>query len=141
MSAQVDTTGFAQWQLRVVDEMRQLQTRLDALLNFIGGTQFRTLPGKSRELMREQASFMHHYLEVLVQRVADFQNSDEDEMVVFWEQKPSDSDSDPLAQRAYRVAVASVDVGGITIHPVDVKQEFITCTRAQARDLYGARFL
>ncbi|AJI87064.1 hypothetical protein CH54_3784 [Yersinia rochesterensis] len=55
---------------RVLDERDELAKKCDALLVFLGGEFFLSLPKEKKELMHEQYAVMRDYLTILGKRLA-----------------------------------------------------------------------
>ncbi|MCB5324498.1 MULTISPECIES: crAss001_48 related protein [Yersinia] len=55
---------------RVLDERDELAKKCDALLVFLGGEFFLSLPKEKKELMHEQYAVMRDYLAILGKRLA-----------------------------------------------------------------------
>lgn len=55
---------------RVLDERDELAKKCDALLIFLGGELFLSLPKEKKELMNEQYAVMRDYLTILGKRLA-----------------------------------------------------------------------
>lgn len=54
---------------RVLDERDELAKKCDALLIFLGGELFISLPKEKKELMHEQYALMRDYLTILGKRL------------------------------------------------------------------------
>ena len=63
------------FQQRVVDESKELETKLDALTAFTGSAVFRNLPDVDRELLMRQGVHMTRYLMVLKVRIDNFKGA------------------------------------------------------------------
>ena len=55
---------------RVFDERNELSVKCDALLLFIGGEIFMSLPKEKKDLLNEQYAVMRDYLTILGKRLA-----------------------------------------------------------------------
>lgn len=55
---------------RVLDERKELAKKCDALLIFLSGNLFLSLPKEKKDLMHEQYAVMRDYLTVLDKRLA-----------------------------------------------------------------------
>lgn len=55
---------------RVLNEREELARKCDALLIFLGGDLFRSLPKAMKDLMHEQYAVMRDYLTILDKRLA-----------------------------------------------------------------------
>lgn len=55
---------------RVLDEREELAKKCDALLVFLGGELFLSLPKVKKDLMHEQYAVMRDYLAILGKRLA-----------------------------------------------------------------------
>lgn len=55
---------------RMVTERTELSTKCDALLVFLSGDIFKSLPKGKKDLMHEQYAAMREYLDVLDKRIA-----------------------------------------------------------------------
>lgn len=63
------TTPYAPWQQRVIEEKQELDKKLKALQEFIGGKQFASLDDVNRGLLLSQREWMFRYSDVLEQRI------------------------------------------------------------------------
>ena len=55
---------------RVLDERKELAKKCDALLIFLSGNLFLSLPKEKKDLMHEQYAVMRDYLTILDKRLA-----------------------------------------------------------------------
>lgn len=55
---------------RVLDERDELARKCDALLAFLGGEIFLSLPKDKRDLLNEQYAIMREYLDILGKRLS-----------------------------------------------------------------------
>lgn len=60
------------YQQRVVDEKRELDTKIDALYLFLGTNMYSSLPSKERVLLNNQFNHMVSYSGILAERIANF---------------------------------------------------------------------
>lgn len=133
-----DTTNFRPHELRVVEEQDELRGRLDRLANFIGTDPFKALEKEDQMLLREQFATMTALDVILGRRIDRFAINPDEQVLVFWDQKPSETD--PLGQHAYRRAVPVCKSPGLVIPRPDIPQHIVVCTRQFAIDAYKARF-
>ena len=63
---------FAPHEVRVIDELADLEIKVAKLLAFIDTAPFNLLPKEDRVLLRKQFVAMQAYSSILVQRVARF---------------------------------------------------------------------
>ena len=55
---------------RMITERTELSTKCDALLVFLSGEVFNSLPKEKKDLMHEQYAAMREYLDVLDKRIS-----------------------------------------------------------------------
>lgn len=55
---------------RMITERTELSTKCDALLVFLSGDIFKSLPKEKKDLMHEQYAAMREYLDVLDKRIS-----------------------------------------------------------------------
>ena len=55
---------------RMITERTELSTKCDALLVFLSGDVFKSLPKEKKDLMHEQYAAMREYLDVLDKRIS-----------------------------------------------------------------------
>jgi hypothetical protein len=60
------------WQLRVLDENRELLARLDKLCDYMATDAYRALDEISRHLLGKQLGYMRDYAHILGMRIARF---------------------------------------------------------------------
>jgi hypothetical protein len=64
--------SLQEYQIRVVDEQRELQSRLDKLSAFVSSPNFGMLPEAEQDRMFRQANVMAQYNAILRERIAAF---------------------------------------------------------------------
>lgn len=60
------------YQLRMIEEEKQLFEKLDTLIGFIASSKFDGLEEKDKDLLEQQGVHMGRYLEVLRERIKRF---------------------------------------------------------------------
>ena len=63
---------YEEWQLRVIEEKKELADKLDKLCKFVVGEAFKALPATQQNLLNRQWVHMKSYLDVLNERIAAF---------------------------------------------------------------------
>jgi hypothetical protein len=64
--------GFADWQLRVIDELSAIDERVNKLCEFLATEAYRALDEISRHLLGKQLEYMRDYAHILGMRIARF---------------------------------------------------------------------
>lgn len=68
----IDTTNFEPFQLRVVDEVSELDTKCKALAKFIDDAQFLNVNEDEKTRLRQQLLAMEYYRTILIERIENF---------------------------------------------------------------------
>jgi hypothetical protein len=68
----MDTVTLRPHQVRLLGERRELQIKVDALMEFLWTDVYKSLTDIERSLLARQARVMNEYLRILDQRIASF---------------------------------------------------------------------
>ena len=60
-------------QMRVIEERRELNVKLDKLVEFLKGTIFQSLPTDEQERLSRQCGVMQEYSNILAERIVHFE--------------------------------------------------------------------
>ena len=63
---------FEPWQLRVIEEKKELDARLVKLSEFLSGKAFAVMTEEDQELLLSQKNHMNYYSDILGKRIARF---------------------------------------------------------------------